>query len=77
MYSVYAIQSQKDNRIYVGMSQNPNARIKAHNAGWVTSTKAYRPWIKIYEKRVGDSREARKQEKFLKSGNGKEFLKSL
>lgn len=77
MYSVYAIQSNKDNRIYVGMSKNPDGRIKMHNAGGVISTKPYRPWQKIYDEKVCSSYEARAREKFLKSGQEKEFLKSI
>lgn len=33
MYSVYAIVSQIDNRIYVGLSKNPFHRLSEHNAG--------------------------------------------
>ena len=76
-YFVYAIKSKKDNRIYVGISNNIARRIKEHNSGKTPSTKAYIPWILIY-KRIFNSRfEARKEEKRLKSGYGKEFLKTI
>ena len=76
-YNVYAIKSKKDGRIYVGMSINPELRLKQHNQGKNPSTKPWRPWKTIYKKLVGSRVEARKEEKRLKSGSGKEFLKSL
>jgi putative endonuclease len=76
-YFVYAIKSLLDGRIYVGLTSNPETRIKQHNVGKNSSTKAWRPWILIYKKFVGPRPEARKEEKRLKSGSGKEFLKSL
>jgi putative endonuclease len=76
-YFVYAIRSKKDRRIYVGMSENPERRLTEHNSGETKSTKSYRPWILIYKKFIGSRIEARKEEKRLKSGYGKEFLKGL
>ncbi|MDP1629489.1 MAG: GIY-YIG nuclease family protein, partial [bacterium] len=67
----------KDGRIYVGISDNPERRLRDHNKGSTRSTRYYRPWKPIYKKFVGSRVEARKEEKILKSGFGKEFLKSL
>lgn len=77
-YIVYAIKSQKDQKIYVGMTNNIERRLKEHNTGAVFSTKGYRPWKLIYTENCGNKRsEARKREKTLKSGYGKEFLKII
>ena len=76
-YFVYAIKSQKYHRIYVGMSENPEQRLKEHNASDAKSTRYYKPWTLVYKKFIGSRVEARKEEKRLKSGSGKEFLKSL
>jgi len=75
MYYVYAIQSLKDNRIYVGLSNDYNRRIREHNSGYVKPTKPYRPWTLIYSEECGERKNARLREKYLKSGCGKEFLK--
>ena len=75
MYYVYAIKSLKDDRIYVGLSKNVDQRIVEHNKGYVKSTRGFLPWILIYQEEVGERIEARKREKYLKSGIGKEFLK--
>ena len=77
MYFVYAIKSNNKNYIYVGISDNPARRIKHHNLGYNKTTKPYKPFkiilIEEYKNRV----DARKREKFLKSGCGKETLKKL
>lgn len=77
MYFVYAIKSQKDGRIYVGLSSDISRRISEHNSGYVFSTKGFRPWKLIYKEEVINRKEAREREKYLKSGCGKEFLKSI
>jgi putative endonuclease len=77
MYHVYALQSKVDGRIYVGLSRNVEIRLRDHNSGRVFSTKGYKPWIIFYREECKDRIEARKREKYLKSGCGKEFLKSI
>ncbi len=77
MCTVYALQSQLDQRIYVGLSKDLNKRLREHNAGYVTSTKGFRPWTIIFTEIVETRIEARNLEKKLKSGYGKEFLKGL
>jgi len=74
---VYAIQSLYDGRIYVGMTNDLQKRIKEHNSGQTRSTKGYLPWVLFYNEIHTTRIEARIREKYLKSGCGKEFLKSL
>lgn len=76
-YFVYAIQSKLDNRIYVGISKDPERRLVSHNNGETKSTKGFRPWILIYSRLIGSRSEARKEEIRLKSGYGKEWLKEI
>ena len=76
-YFVYVIQSIKDKRLYVGLSKDINTRLKDHNFGRVFSTKGYRPWKLVYKENVKDRKTARLREKYLKSGIGKEYLKSI
>jgi putative endonuclease len=77
MFFVYALRSEKDGRIYVGFSSDLVKRLNEHNAGKTKSTKGFRPWILIYSEEIPTREMARKREKYLKSGAGKEFLKSL
>jgi putative endonuclease len=74
-YYVYALKSEVDKRLYVGMSADIVKRFEYHNKGKVFSTKRYKPWILVYSEKVGSRIEARKREKYLKSGCGKEFIK--
>ena len=76
-YFVYAIQSQTDKRIYVGISKDPKGRLISHNNGETKSTKGYCPWILIYSELVGSRKDAREEEKRLKSGYCKEWLKNI
>ena len=76
-YYVYAIKSEKDGRIYVGISSNVDRRLEEHNRGKTRSTKGYLPWFLIYMESADDRIAARRREKYLKSGVGKEFLKNL
>ncbi|MFA5188637.1 MAG: GIY-YIG nuclease family protein [Patescibacteria group bacterium] len=77
MYYVYAIKSKNKNYIYVGISDNPARRIKQHNLGYNKTTKPYKPFDIILIEEYPNRLEARKKEKYLKSGCGKEFLKNL
>ena len=74
---LYALYSKSYDRVYVGMSQNPENSLKEHNAGRTASTKTYRPWVKVYQESVGEIAHARKREKQLKTGSGKEFIRSV
>jgi len=76
VYTVYVIQSEIDNRLYKGMTEHMDIRLNEHNSGRNFSTSPYRPWKLIYTKEFTDSIEARKWEKYLKSGKGREMLKS-
>jgi len=77
MITVYAIKSVSRNYIYVGMSQHLQKRIDRHNRGYERTTRAYRPFELIHQEEFPSREEARKKEKYLKSGTGKEFLKNL
>ncbi len=77
MITVYAIKSLTRNYIYVGMTNELKRRLGEHNNGENKSTKAYKPFVLMFSENFSDRITAREKEKFLKSGIGKEFLKSL
>lgn len=77
MYWVYALQSLSRKYIYVGLTNNLQRRINEHAVGKNKTTRPYRPFTLLYSEKAIDRIEARKREKYLKSGVGKEFLKSL
>ena len=52
-------------------------RLNEHNSGKTKSIKAYIPWKIIYTEEYDSEIEARKREKYLKSGSGREYLKQI
>ncbi|TXD50493.1 GIY-YIG nuclease family protein [Polaribacter sp. IC066] len=77
MFFVYAISSVVRNYIYVGLTSNFEERFKRHNSLREKTTKAYAPFELIYMEEAINRIEARKKEKYWKSGIGKEKLRSL
>ncbi len=76
-FSVYVLFSDSHQRIYIGMSENVQERLKQHNLGKTKSTKAFRPWRIIHIEYIGDRKNARNSEIFLKSGFGRQYLQQL
>ncbi len=74
-YFVYVIKSEKDGRLYVGMTADLNRRFKEHLQGKVFSTKGFRPWKMVLFEQFLSRTDARNREKYLKCGSGKEWLK--
>lgn len=69
-YWVYILRSQKDRKLYVGLSSDVATRLYCHNAGRVRSTKHRVPFELLYKEAYATRAEARQREKFLKSYEG-------
>jgi len=76
-YYVYAIKSCKKNYIYIGLTNNPRRRIAQHNEGRERTTRSYAPFRILLIERFNSRQEARRREKYLKSGIGREYLRSI
>ena len=77
MFTVYALFSEKHNKIYIGMTSNLEMRVFAHNnlpKGWTAS---FRPWKLVYTEEFSLKHEALKREKELKSDQGREFIRKI
>lgn len=74
MYFVYVLLSKKDQKFYIGYTQDVVERIKQHNAGSVDSTKSRRPFDLIYCEFYIEKSDAVGREEFLKSGSGHRYL---
>ena len=77
MYTTYALKSLTKKYIYVGITNNLARRVAEHNNGHNKTTRPYRPFQVLYTEEQETRVTARECEKYLKSGAGKEFLKSL
>ncbi len=72
MFNVYAIESVVAiKRIYIGHTNDINARLKYHNSGYVKSTAKDRPWRLVALEKVESKDEARWLERSLKKSRGK------
>ena len=76
-YFVYVLFNEGSGRYYRGMTKNLDLRLAEHNAGKMKSTKAFVPWKMVYSEECKSRLEARKREKFLKSGDGRAYVESL
>ena len=77
MYTVYIIQSLKDQSYYVGMTSDLQERLSYHNQGKVTSTRNKIPWKVAYTEEFPTILEARTRECYLKTAAGRRFRKKL
>jgi putative endonuclease len=76
-HTVYAIKSIYKKYIYVGITNNLERRINQHQEGKESTTRSYRPFKLILTESYKTRPDARQREKKLKSGYGKEYLKTL
>lgn len=77
MYYVYILKSQKNSKLYVGYTNDLKRRIKEHNNDNSTFTSQNGPWKLIYYEVFTSKLDAIREEKFLKSGKGRERIKYL
>ncbi|MCK4909825.1 MAG: GIY-YIG nuclease family protein [Planctomycetes bacterium] len=74
MFYVYILQSEKDKKTYTGFCKNIVTRLNKHNSGQVKVTKHRCPFWLIYHEEVSTLAEAKKREKYWKSGGGRRKL---
>ena len=77
MYIVYVLCSLKDGKHYTGYTIDLTRRLKEHNSGKTESTKRRRPFEIVHTEEFGSEEEAKKREKYLKSGKGREELNKI
>jgi len=75
MYFIYILQSLRDQRTYVGYTDNVERRLIQHNSGYVRSTKHRIPFKLLFTEEFETSREAKRRESYWKSGAGRRKLK--
>ncbi|KHE94149.1 MAG: GIY-YIG nuclease family protein [Candidatus Scalindua rubra] len=75
MLYTYVLQSEKDNKFYVGFTKDLKLRFEQHNKEHVESTKDRMPLRLIYYEACLDQNDVTKREKYLKSYHGRMFLK--
>lgn len=77
MYYVYILRSLKTGNFYKGLTNNVNRRIAEHLNGSIQTTKNSGPWKLVHVEICNSRIEARKLEKYFKSGFGREIIQEI
>ena len=77
MYFVYVLRSLKTGKLYKGLTNNLERRLKQHQLDHVASTKNILPLQLVHVDLCNTRTDARSVEKMLKSGYGREVLKEI
>jgi len=77
MHYIYILHSNKLDKNYIGLTNNIERRIKQHKKGESKFTSATNDWKLIYYEVFLSKTDAELEEKFLKSGKGRERIKYL
>ncbi len=76
MFYTYVLFSEKDKMMYTGYTINLRKRFKMHQNGEIKSTANRRPLLLIYYESCLNQQDTTRREKYLKSGNGKIYIKN-
>ena len=63
-FTVYILQSEKDNSFYIGFTSDLNQRLSYHNSGKSRYTSKKMPWKVVYTETFKTRSEAVRREKF-------------
>ncbi|MEW6570331.1 MAG: GIY-YIG nuclease family protein [Nitrospirota bacterium] len=81
MFYVYVVRSESSKKIYIGQTSDLDRRLKQHNDpcnDFSEFTKKNKgPWKLLYKEVAATRADALRREKFLKSGQGRNFIKLL
>ena len=77
MFYVYVIQSKKDKSWYIGYTIDLTRRIKQHNRGESIYTRKHLPYNPICYFALPNKSDAKRYERYLKSGYGRRTLKKI
>ena len=75
MFYTYVLKSKKDNRLYVGCTDNMKRRLQQHNDGQVSATSYRLPLELVYYEACCKKEDAIARERSLKTGFGRAYLK--
>lgn len=76
-YYVYVLLSQKDNKFYIGFTNDIKRRMREHNQGKNPSTSYRLPLELIYYEAHLNKEDVRRRERYFKTTKGKTTLRQL
>ena len=75
MFYVYVLKSEMDGMFYTGFTSDLERRLSEHKSGQSISTSLRRPFKLIYYEVCFNREDTLRRETYLKSGNGKLYLR--
>ncbi|MBI4033223.1 MAG: GIY-YIG nuclease family protein [Candidatus Blackburnbacteria bacterium] len=76
-YYAYILRSLKNQNLYIGYTSDLRKRFKKHNNGENLATRPFRPYNLIFYEAFLNRVDAKRREKYLKSGYGRRTIKKL
>jgi putative endonuclease len=75
MYYVYVLRSKSSGKHYIGQTDDIKRRLLEHQQGLARYTRGRGPWDLVLVEEYSTRTEAMQREHFLKSGQGRNWLK--
>ena len=75
MYYFYVLKIRQNGKLYKGYTNNLKRRLAEHRRGDSTFTSKNGIFDLVFYEAYSDERDARKAERYFKSGHGREILK--
>ena len=77
-YSIYILYNEKNDKFYIGQTNDIERRLIEHNLGKSNYTSKYNgEWRLVYQEELSDRTSVLKRERFLKNQKNKNFYKKL
>ena len=77
MYFVYVLKSEKDDKFYIGFTNDVKKRCRDHNNGSNKSTRDRRPLKLVYYEAHCDKDDALRRERYFKTSKGKTTIRQI
>jgi putative endonuclease len=75
-WCAYVLRSRRNGRLYTGSTNDLQRRLQEHDRGKNVYARNAGPFDLVYSEECQSRLEARRRERYLKTGVGREFLKS-
>jgi putative endonuclease len=72
---VYILESEENERYYVGRSKNPERRVDHHNTTSTGFTSRYRPWALVFQQEFDSKEEAVSAEQLIKGWKSRKMTR--
>ena len=75
MFFVYVLRRSTTEKLYIGQTQDLARRLAEHNAGLARYSRGRGPWRLVLKEEHETRAAAMRRERFLKTGQGREWLR--